>query len=105
VLEWQECARSLGAEGAGVLSIDEVQRRAVDVSEVEGAFRLAKNSRGEDVLKVVDTSYIIVTGTGQEIQLILTRETKVPVRANPGDGIEAKISNEGTTLSVTRVEH
>jgi len=74
------------------------------VSEVEGEFRIAKDSRGEDVLKLVDTSYVIITRTGQEIHLKLTRETKVPARANPGDRIEATISNEGQTLSVTLME-
>jgi hypothetical protein len=74
------------------------------VSEVEGEFHITKNAQGEDVLKLVDTSYVIITGTGQKIHLKLTRETKVPARANPGDRIEAKISKEGETLSVIRIE-
>ena len=74
------------------------------VSEVEGEFRIAKNGRGEDVLKLVDRSYVVITRTGQEIHLKLTPGTKVPARANPGDRIEAKISNEGQTLSVTLLE-
>ena len=74
------------------------------VSEVEGEFRIAKNARGEEVLKLVDKSYVVITGTGQEIHLKLTSGTKVPARANPGDRIEAKISNGGETLSVTRIE-
>jgi hypothetical protein len=75
-----------------------------EVSAVEGEFHMAKNSRGEDILKMVDKSYVITTPTGQEIQLKLSRDTKVPTRANPGDRIEAKISDRGQTLSVMLVE-
>ena len=74
------------------------------VSEVEGEFHITKNARGEDVLKFVDKSYVVITRTGEEIHLKLTPGTKVPARANPGDRIEAKISNEGQTLSVMLVE-
>ena len=74
------------------------------VSEVEGEFRMAKNVQGEDVLKLVDKSYVVITPTGQEIHLKLTPGTKVPTRANPGDRIKAKISDEGLTLSVTLLE-
>ena len=74
------------------------------VSAVEGEFHMAKNSLGEDILKMVDKSYVITTPTGQEIQLQLSRDTKVPARANPGDQIEAKISDRGHTLSVMLVE-
>jgi hypothetical protein len=75
-----------------------------EVSAVEGEFHMAKNSRGEDILKMVDKSYVITTPTGQEILLMLSRDTKVPTRANPGDRIEAKISDRGQTLSVMLVE-
>ena len=74
------------------------------VSAVEGEFHMAKNSLGEDILKMVDKSYVITTPTGQEIQLKLSRDTKVPARANPGDQIEAKISDRGQILSVMLVE-
>ena len=75
-----------------------------EVSAVEGEFHMAKNSLGEDILKMVDKSYVITTPTGQEIQLKLSRDTKVPTRANPGDRIEAKISDRGQTLSVMLIE-
>ena len=74
------------------------------VSSVDGEFHMAKDARGEDILKMVDKAYIITTPAGQEIQLKLTRETKVPARANPGDRVEAKISEEGQTLSVKLIE-
>lgn len=61
---------------------------------MEGEFHMAKNSLGEDILKMVDKSYVITTPTGQEIQLKLSRDTKVPTRANPGDRVEAKISGQ-----------
>ncbi len=75
-----------------------------EVSAVEGEFHMAKNSQGEDILQMVDKSYVITTPTGQEIPLKLSRDTKVPTRANPGDRIEAKISDRGNTLSVMLVE-
>jgi len=75
-----------------------------EVSAVEGEFRMGKNSRGEDTLKIVDKSYVITTRAGEELRLELTRDTKVPDRANPGDRIEARISQEGQTISVTRIQ-
>ena len=75
------------------------------VSAVEGEFHVEKNSLGEDIFKMVDKSYVITTPMGQEIQLKLTRETKVPSRANPGDRVEAKISDNGRTLSVMVIEY
>ena len=74
------------------------------VSAVEGVFHMEKDYRGEDILKMVDRSYIVTTPTGQQIELKLTRETKVPARANPGDRIEAKVTEKGQTLSVKLVE-
>jgi hypothetical protein len=75
-----------------------------EVSAVEGEFHMEKNSLGEDILKMVDKSYTITTPTGQEIQLKLNRKTKVPTRANPGDRVEAEISDKGQTLSVMLIE-
>src|SRR5262245_59672799 len=74
------------------------------VSAVEGEFHMTKDQRGEDSLKLVDKAYIVTTPTGQQIELKLTRETKVPIRANPGDRIEAKITEKGQTLSVKLIE-
>src|SRR5262249_4453745 len=47
------------------------------VSAVEGEFHMAKDYRGEDILKLVDKSYLVTTPTGQQIELKLTRETKL----------------------------
>ena len=74
------------------------------VAAVEGEFHMAKDYRGEDILKMVDKSYIVTTPMGQQIELKLTRATKVPARANPGDRIEAKITENGQTLSVKLIE-
>jgi hypothetical protein len=74
------------------------------VSAVEGEFHMAKDYRGEDILKMVDKSYLVTTPTGQQIELKLTRETKLSARANPGDRIEAKITEKGQTLSVKLIE-
>lgn len=74
------------------------------VSAVEGEFRMTKDSRGEDILNMVDKSYTVITSTGQQIELKLTRETKGATRANPGDRIEAKITEKGQTLSVKLIE-
>jgi hypothetical protein len=75
-----------------------------EVSAVEGEVHMAKNSQGEDILQLVDKSYVITTPTGHEIPLKLSRDTKVPTRANPGDRIEAQIADRGHTLSVMLVE-
>jgi len=75
-----------------------------EVTAVEGEFHMAKSPLGEDILKIVDKSYVITTPTGEAIQLKLSSNTKVPTRANPGDRVEAKISDRGQTLSVMRVE-
>ena len=74
------------------------------VSAVEGKFQMTKDYRGQDSLMMVDTSYTVTTSTGQHIELKLTRETKVPARANPGDRIEAKVTEKGQTLSVKLIE-
>ena len=83
----------------GPASIRNCQTVTGQVSAVEGEFHMAKDYR-EDILKMVDKSYIVTTPIGQPIELKLTRETKVPARANPGDRIEAKITEKGQTLSV-----
>jgi hypothetical protein len=36
-----------------------------EVSAVEEEFHMAKNSQGEDILQMVDKSYVITTPTGQ----------------------------------------
>ena len=70
------------------------------VSAVEGEFLMTKDYRGKDTLKMVDRSYTVTTPTGRQIELKLTDETKVPARANPGDRIEARVTEQGQTLSV-----
>ena len=70
------------------------------VSAVEGEFHMTKDYRGKDTLKMVDKSYTVTTPTGQQIELKLTDETKLPARANPGDRIEARVTEKGQTLSV-----
>jgi len=77
---------------------------AGEVSKVEGEYHMAKTPQGQDILELVDKSYVITTRTGEELRLNLSEDTKVPKRANPGDRIEARISKEGHTLSVTRIE-
>jgi len=74
------------------------------VSAVEGNFHMAKDGSGKDILQFVDKAYTITTPTGQEIELTLTRETRVPARANPGDRVEAQISEKGQALSVKLIE-
>lgn len=75
-----------------------------EVSQVEGEFHMAKTPQGDDVLNMVDTSYVITNRFGQEMRLELSNETKVQKKVNPGDKVEAKISSDGQTLSVTKLE-
>lgn len=75
-----------------------------EVETVEGEFHMTKNAEGEDVLDMVDKSYVITTQAGEEMRLELRDDTKVSKRANPGDRVEARISREGHTLSVKRIE-
>ena len=75
-----------------------------EVSQVEGEFHMTKTPHGEDTLDIVDKSYVITDQAGRKMRLTLDHNTKVWKRVNPGDKIEAKISSEGHTLSVTRVE-
>lgn len=74
------------------------------VSQVEGEFHMAKDPQGDDTLDIVDKSYVITDQAGKEVRLELSDDTNVQNRVVPGDKIEAKISSEGHTLSVTRLE-
>jgi hypothetical protein len=75
-----------------------------EVSQVVGEFHMAKTPQGEDTLQMVDKSYVMTSQAGEEVRLELDDHTKVRNRVNPGDKIEVKISPEGHTLSVTRLE-
>jgi hypothetical protein len=75
-----------------------------EVSQVEGEFHMARDLQGQDTLDIVDKSYVITDQAGKELRLELRGDTKVLNRVNPGDKIEAKISFEGHTLSVTRLK-
>jgi len=75
-----------------------------EVSQVEGEFHMTKDSQGLDTLDIVDKSYVITDRAGKELRLELRDDTKVLNRVNPGDKIEAQISSEGHTLSVTRLK-
>ena len=65
---------------------------------------MAKDSQGGHTLDIVDKSYIITGQAGKEVRLELNDNTKIRKRVNPGDKMVAKISSEGHTLSVTRLE-
>lgn len=75
-----------------------------EVAQVEGEFHMAQDPLGQDTLDIVDKSYVITDQAGKEMRLELDNKTKVRNRVNPGDKIEAKISSEGQTLSVTRLD-
>src|SRR5262245_24359275 len=75
-----------------------------EVAQVEGEFHMAKDSQGELTLDIVDKSYVITSQAGEEIRLELDDNTKVGTRVQPGDKIQAKVSSQGHTLSVTRLE-
>ena len=75
-----------------------------EVAQVEGDFHMAKDPQGELTLDIVDKSYLITSQAGEEIRLELDDNTKVGTRVQPGDKIQAKISSQGHTLSVTRLE-
>ncbi len=74
-----------------------------EVSQVQGEFHMTKDSQGLDTLDIVDKSYVITDRAGKEWRLELSDDTQVLNRVNPGDKIEAKISMEGHTLSVIRL--
>lgn len=109
------CRTALAAMSLGVISLlsaPTVQAQLQSspktvigqVSAVEGEFHMTKDYRGKDTLKMVDKSYTVTTPTGQQIELKLTNETKVPARANPGDRIEARVTEKGQTLSVKLIQ-
>ena len=75
-----------------------------EVSQVEGEFHMTSDPQGLDTLDIVDKSYVITDRAGKELRLELRDDTKVLNRVNPGDKIEAQISSEGHTLSVTRLK-
>ena len=75
-----------------------------EVSQVQGEFHMTKDPQGLDQLDIVDTSYVITDRAGKEWRLELSDDTKVLNRVHPGDKIEAKISIEGYTLSVIRLQ-
>ena len=75
-----------------------------ELSKVEGDFQMSKDRHGDDMLDIVDNAYVITDQSGKEVRLELDDHTKIRERVNPGDKIEAKISSEGHTLSVTRIE-
>lgn len=75
-----------------------------EVSQVEGEFHMAKTPQGKPTLDIVDRSYVITDQAGRKVRLTLDHNTKVEKWVNPGDRIEAKISSEGHTLSVKRLE-
>lgn len=92
------------AEAGSVSTASPSKTVTGEVSRVEGEFHMAKTPQGEDTLDIVDKSYVITDQTGKKMRLTLDDDTKVRNRVNPGDRIEAKISSEGHTLSVTRLE-
>jgi hypothetical protein len=75
-----------------------------EVAQVEGEFHMAKDPRGEVTLHIVDKSYVITSQVGEEVRLELDDHTIIRKKVNPGDKIVAKISSEGHTLSVTRLD-
>jgi len=75
-----------------------------EVYQVEGEFHMTSDPQGLDTLDIVDKSYVITDRAGKELRLELRDDTKVLNRVNPGDKIEAQISSEGHTLSVTRLK-
>jgi uncharacterized protein YdeI (BOF family) len=77
---------------------------AGEVAQVKGEFHMAKDSKGELTLDIVDKAYVITSQAGEEVRLELDDNTKVRKKVNPGDKIVAKISSKGHTLSVTRLE-
>jgi hypothetical protein len=75
-----------------------------EVAQVKGEFHMAKDPKGELTLDIVDKAYVITSQAGEEVRLELDDNTKVRKKVNPGDKIMAKISSQGHTLSVTRLE-
>ena len=75
-----------------------------EVAQVEGGFHRTKDLLGVDTLDIVDKVYVITDQAGREVHLELSDDTKISSRVIPGDTVEAEISSEGHTLSVTRIE-
>ena len=75
-----------------------------EVAQVEGGFHRTTDLLGMDTLDIVDKVYVITDQAGREVRLELSDDTKIRSRVIPGDRIEAEISSEGHTLSVTRIE-
>ena len=75
-----------------------------EVAQVEGEFHMAKDPQGELTLDIVDKSYVITSSAGEVVRLELDDNTKVRTRVQPGDKVQAKISSQGHTISVTRLE-
>jgi len=75
-----------------------------EVSQVEGEFHMTRDLQGQDTLDIVDKLYVITDPAGKEVRLELRDDTKVLNRVNPGDKVEAQISNEGHTLTVIRLK-
>ena len=75
-----------------------------EVAQVEGGFHRTKDLLGVDTLDIVDKVYVITDQAGREVRLELSDDTIIRSRVIPGDTIEAEISSEDHTLSVTRIE-
>ena len=75
-----------------------------EVSQVEGNFIWPRIPKARTRSISWTKSYVITDQAGKELRLELRDDTKVLNRVNPGDKIEAKISFEGHTLSVTRLK-
>ena len=75
-----------------------------EVAQVEGGFHRTKDLLGVDTLDIVDKVYVVTDQAGREVRLELSDDTIIRSRVIPGDKIEAEISSEGHTLSVTRIE-
>jgi len=75
-----------------------------EVAQVEGGFHRTTDPLGLDTLDIVDKAYVITDQAGREVRLELSDDTIIRSRVIPGDRIEAEISSEGHTLSVTRID-
>jgi len=97
---------ALGTLAEAQLPLESTPSKVVtgEVAQVKGEFHMAKDPKGEFTLDIVDKSYVITSQAGEEVRLELDDNTKVRKRVNPGDKIVAKISSQGHTLSVTRLE-
>jgi hypothetical protein len=97
-------AQGIGAEDRSSSGLSPSKVVTGEVAQVKGEFRMAKDSQGDVTLDIVDKSYVITSQAGEEVRLNLDDKTKVQNRVNPGDKVVAKISSEGHTLSITRLE-